>query len=143
MSQATGDVGKARVIAFIIDNVIASILTLALAATIESNDSLLDVILILPLFLSYFYVFEITWGRTPGKFLMGLEVLDVSGLPCTAAQIFVRTVTRLVEVNPILFGAVPAALAIATSKKHQRLGDLMAGTVVVSRKTQSMSTHQP
>ena len=143
MSQAVGDVGKARIIAFIIDNVIASILTLAMVATIESNDSFLDVMLILPTFLSYFYVFEITWGRTPGKFLMGLEVLDVSGMRCTAAQIFVRTLTRLVEVNPVLMGGVPAALAIVTSKKHQRLGDLMAGTVVVSTKTQGITTHQP
>jgi uncharacterized RDD family membrane protein YckC len=36
------------------------------------------------------------------------------------------------EANPILFGGIPAGIAIISSAKKQRIGDLLAGTVVVS-----------
>jgi uncharacterized RDD family membrane protein YckC len=38
-----------------------------------------------------------------------------------------------VEVNPILLGALPAALAGVFSKRHQRFGDMLGGSVVVRR----------
>ena len=39
---------------------------------------------------------------------------------------------RLLEVNPLLFGGLPAGIAILTSERKQRIGDMLAGTVVVS-----------
>jgi len=43
-------------------------------------------------------------------------------------------VTRLVEVNPLLLGGLPAGIAVAMSRRRQRLGDMLAGTYVVRRK---------
>jgi uncharacterized RDD family membrane protein YckC len=39
---------------------------------------------------------------------------------------------RILEVNPLLIGALPASIAILSSKRRQRIGDMLAGTVVVS-----------
>ena len=84
-------------------------------------------------YLSYFFGFEIIFARTPGKFLQGLVVRDINGGKCNVKQILIRTSTRIFEANPILFGGLPAALLVATSTSRQRLGDTLAGTVVVSK----------
>lgn len=42
-----------------------------------------------------------------------------------------RTFWRFLEANPILIGALPAALLIFFSKSHRRLGDYAAKTLVV------------
>jgi uncharacterized RDD family membrane protein YckC len=41
---------------------------------------------------------------------------------------------RIIEVNPLLFGGIPAGIAVILSRRKQRIGDLLAGTVVVSDK---------
>jgi uncharacterized RDD family membrane protein YckC len=51
-----------------------------------------------------------------------------------------RTLLRIVEVNPLLFGGLSAGLSIAATKRHQRLGDILAGTLVVRIK-EIPSTH--
>jgi len=45
----------------------------------------------------------------------------------------IRTLARLLEANPILLGGIPAGIAIFSSPRKQRIGDSLAGTVVVSR----------
>ncbi|MCP3963087.1 MAG: hypothetical protein GY719_35050 [bacterium] len=50
-----------------------------------------------------------------------------------------RTLLRVFEVNPLLFGSLPAGLLVAFTKKHQRLGDSLAGTVVVPRHSHAPS----
>jgi hypothetical protein len=45
-----------------------------------------------------------------------------------------RTLLRVIEVNPILLGALPAGIMLLVTKRRQRLGDLLAGTVVISNK---------
>ncbi len=46
----------------------------------------------------------------------------------------IRTLSRIIEVNPVLFGAIPAALVLLASERKQRLGDMLAGSIVVSDK---------
>jgi uncharacterized RDD family membrane protein YckC len=38
------------------------------------------------------------------------------------------------EANPILLGGIPAGIAIFSSERKQRIGDALAGTVVIPRK---------
>ena len=78
------------------------------------------------------FLFEGLTGTTPGKFLFGLWVRRVDRRRCSWGQVGVRTATRLLEVNPFLFGALPAGISVLTSGRHQRIGDKWAGTVVVS-----------
>lgn len=84
-------------------------------------------------YLGYYFFSEWLLGATPGKFFCGLRVRQLSGKRCTAGQIAIRTALRLLEVNPVLLGALPAGVSILFTKRRQRLGDLAAGTIVVRR----------
>ncbi|HEY0766141.1 MAG TPA: RDD family protein [Pyrinomonadaceae bacterium] len=133
MPQLVGDATKARVFAFIIDNLIACLLSLLLVGKINSANSFVSGSILSLTYLLYFFGFELALARTPGKIFQGLEIRDIEGGKCSPKQTFIRTLTRILEANPVLFGGLPAALLVATSVKHQRMGDSLAGTVVVPR----------
>ena len=133
MSQLIGDAGKGRIIAFIIDNFVACLLSFLLVGAVHSDNGFISGTALGLTYLSYFFVFELLWGRTPGKFFQGLVVRDINGGRCNARQILIRTLARLLEANPILLGGIPAGIALVSSAQKQRIGDALAGTVVVSR----------
>jgi uncharacterized RDD family membrane protein YckC len=81
--------------------------------------------------LAYYFVSEWLLGRTPVKLVAGLVVIRRDGKQPGLREALIRTGTRLLEVNPFLLGAAPAALSIIFSKRHQRWGDKWAGTLVV------------
>ena len=83
---------------------------------------------------AYFVVFEALWGRTLGKLITGTVVIDRNGRAPGFARALVRTLLRLIEVNPLLIGGLPAGIALLVTKRHQRMGDLLAGTYVVRKK---------
>lgn len=91
---------------------------------------MLDVVLIA----GYFIVLEAKLGWTVGKLATGLRVVDDSGRSPGLRAAVIRTILRLFEVNPFLFGGIPAGIAVNYSKARQRLGDMAAGTYVVSKK---------
>ena len=82
----------------------------------------------------YFPVLEALWGRTLGKLLTGLVIVDKDGRPPGFLKALLRTLLRLFEVNPLLLGGIPAAIAVVASKNRQRLGDMAARTYVVRAK---------
>lgn len=70
-----------------------------------------------------------TRGRTPGKQLFELRVVGDEGNPATGLALLLRNLLWLVDVLPL---PVPLGLVvILVTGRHQRLGDLVAGTVVV------------
>lgn len=68
-------------------------------------------------------------GATPGQRTMGLKVASVSGAPVTLPQSLIRNLLRVVDVMP--FGYLLGLTCCLFTKKFQRLGDLVANTVVV------------
>lgn len=77
----------------------------------------------------YFIVLEWLWrGQTLGKHLLGLRVVDVEGLRLAPWQVILRNVLRLVDMLPAAYGFGGAAVLL--SPRRQRLGDLVAGTLV-------------
>jgi len=82
------------------------------------------------LYFGYFAFFEIIWnGQTPGKRKIGIRVIKDSGRPLTAAESIGRNLLRIVDWLP-LFYAVGMVCAVLT-KENKRLGDLVAGSLVV------------
>jgi uncharacterized RDD family membrane protein YckC len=79
----------------------------------------------------YFPIGEGVWGRTIGKLVTGTIVVDATGHAPGLLKASLRTLLRLIEVNPLLAGGIPAALAVALSSKRQRLGDMVVRTYVV------------
>ena len=81
--------------------------------------------------LFYFPITEGLWGRSIGKLVSGTVVVDEKGRTPGIGKAALRTLTRLLEVNPFLLGGLPAGIVSMNTKGLQRIGDLWAGTYVV------------
>jgi len=79
----------------------------------------------------YFPVTEGLTGRSLGKLLTGTVVVTADGRVPGLGRAVVRTLLRVVEVNPLFFGGIPAGIAVLASSHGQRLGDMAARTYVV------------
>ena len=90
-------------------------------------------IFLIALFLmNWFYFVYFEAGKkcaTPGKKAMGLKVLTRAGGPMSFSQAIVRNFMRFVDFMPVAYGV--GLVSCLSTKKFQRLGDLLADTVVV------------
>jgi uncharacterized RDD family membrane protein YckC len=77
--------------------------------------------------IAYFLITEGVWGQSLGKYAASVAVVDDAGRPPGVLRAAIRTLVRVIEINPLLV----AAWAISFSKDRQRLGDYAAGTFVV------------
>ena len=134
MTELKGDATKTRLFAAMFDNVIATLVCIPLAAKLPGplSATARGVILVV-IYLGYFFVQEAAWGATLGKRIFGLRVVQLDGRTAGWVASLWRTLLRLLEVNPVLFGAIPGGLAVTWSKRKQRLGDMLARTVVIRR----------
>lgn len=85
---------------------------------------------------AYFIFFELRKGATPGKSLLGLKVVSTSGEPLTRQQAIGRDMARWYI--DAIFG-IPAFISILVTKKRQRVGDILAGTVVIDARPRNAS----
>jgi uncharacterized RDD family membrane protein YckC len=84
----------------------------------------------------YFALFEAVWtGQTPGKRLVGLRVIDVSGRPISVYAAIIRNLLRIVDQVPGIYAL--AIFSVLVTRRQQRLGDLAAGTVVVHERLEA------
>lgn len=67
-------------------------------------------------------------GQTLGKLALGLRTVSQTGLSINVAQAILRNLIRAADIAPPFF---PGLVAMAGTRRLQRLGDLAAGTVVV------------
>ena len=87
------------------------------------------IFLLFCLYWGYFAIFELFWnGQTPGKRQARIRVITASGRPINVFEAIARNFLRAVDLQ--LFYVV-GAIAIAVDRKYRRLGDLVAGTVVI------------
>lgn len=84
-------------------------------------------IAILAVYLGYFPFLEGIWdGRTVGKRAMHLRVVKRDGQPMRLGSNLLRNAVRLID-NIVFIGPV----LILVTPRHQRLGDMAGGTIVV------------
>lgn len=94
-------------------------------------------------FMEWFYnvIFEAgAKGATPGQRAMKLRVMSATGGPVTLAQAVMRNFLRVVDFMPGLY--LTGIVCLLFSKRFQRLGDLVANTVVTYADTsESLRAH--
>lgn len=82
------------------------------------------------IYTGYYALFEAIWnGQTPGKRMARIRVIGDSGRPITPSESVARNLMRIVDSLPSLYGI--GVLSILISKQNKRLGDFLAGTIVV------------
>lgn len=81
----------------------------------------------------YHIWFEVrSQGRTIGKRMAGLRVVDGRGLPITLEQSFVRNIVRVLDFLPVFYGL--GGLVSLIDRDRRRLGDILADTLVVQER---------
>ncbi len=110
----------------------------------------------------YFLWFEIRWnGQTPGKRQMGLRVIRDGGYPVNVYAVIARNLLRVIDGMPVItLGLIAGGLAddnaamaalgglsilvslgfMLFSARYQRLGDFVAGTMVVKQRAPRVPT---
>jgi uncharacterized RDD family membrane protein YckC len=91
-------------------------------------------VMIIVLFLiltGYFAFFEWLWsGQTPGKRWLKLRVIREDGRPITFWEASVRNLIRSFDMMPAPFYSI-GLISVFSTTRDQRVGDMVAGTVVV------------
>ena len=138
-----GEVLGARILAFVVDTVVIGVAVVVLAllfgllgAGIGSR-SLLGVGLLIAGFVGlllqfgYFVYFEGKTGQTPGKRLLDVVVVKEDGRPCDYADAAVRNLLRIVDSIGLVIPYLVGLIVMFVTEDNQRIGDLVADTVVV------------
>jgi uncharacterized RDD family membrane protein YckC len=106
----------------------------SIEAVIASAPKWVLAVVILVLFLilaGYFAFFEWAWsGQTPGKRWLKLRVLREDGRPITFWEAAVRNLLRTLDMMPAPFYSI-GLISVFSTTRDQRVGDMVAGTVVV------------
>jgi len=89
------------------------------------------IVVVFLIFSSYFAFFEWIWnGQTPGKRWLKLRVIREDGRPVTFWEAAVRNLVRTLDMMPAPFYSI-GLISVFVSSSDQRVGDMVAGTVVV------------
>jgi len=81
----------------------------------------------------YFAFFETIWkGQTPGKRYAGIRVIKDTGRPINVFEAIGRNLMRAVDGLPGVYGV--GVVCMMLNQQSRRLGDFVAGTVVVHEK---------
>lgn len=91
------------------------------------------VIVAFPLWLYHLLCELFMNGQSIGKRQMNIKVINIQGLPVSFSSYFIRWLFRLIDVF-MTFGGL-AVLTIVMNGRGQRIGDIAAGTAVVSLKS--------
>jgi uncharacterized RDD family membrane protein YckC len=88
----------------------------------------------------YSLIQESLWeGRTIGKKIMKMKVIKIDGYQAGFGDYLIRWLFRTIDV--LIGSGIIGLIFIATNKKSQRLGDMAAGTAVISLKNKININH--
>ncbi len=122
-----------RIIAYLIDGVVVwsyIIICATILASMKINETWLYVLILGIPYLFYDLLLEILMdGQTIGKKARDIKVVKLDGTQPTIASYLLRWLIRPVDV---FFSGAIAILVISINGKGQRLGDIAAGTSVIS-----------
>ncbi len=137
ISQNTAHLGD-RMVAYLVDSFIILaylilVIMLLVSLEIDFGDMwAIYLLLSLPSFLYYVLLESFMDGQTVGKKLMQVRVVKLDGSKPSFASYFIRWILRIIDV--VLTSGGIAVLTILIRGTGQRVGDIAAGTTVISEK---------
>lgn len=130
------DMAIQAVVAFIVFLIVVLLLPAIRWATVLGPQWMIAGVIIVVFLLNsgYFAFFEAIWnGQTPGKRYAQIRVMKDDGRPISAYDSMARNLLRIADELPGMYAV--GVISILFSKQNKRLGDYVAGTVVVHEKT--------
>lgn len=119
--------------------VTASIGGLAIGDAVSGVSTGVILVVLFVLEWGYYTFWEITWnGATPGKRALDLRVVTVDGHPLRVGDSFLRNLLRAADFLP--GGYALGLLSMARDNRFRRLGDLVAGTMVVVEEKRTVAS---
>ena len=89
---------------------------------------LLIVIFTLEWFYPVFYE-VLNNGKTPGKKIIGIKVVNTNGSQLDWGASMTRNIIRFIDMLPLVYGV--GFISVLLSRHSQRIGDIVAGTIVI------------
>ncbi len=130
-----------RILAWIVDIMIilSYVLSIVLIISFDwfSGSDVITFVFFVPLFFYDFAFEQFNNGQSPGKKLMKIKVIALDGTQGSFGKHFLRWILRPIDVG-ISYG-LAAVITILINGKGQRIGDIVAGTSVVSLKQRTKS----
>ncbi len=118
-----------RALATIIDLVVVGIYCL-IASIVSSGSTTISSLLMMPVLLCYHLLFEyLNEGQSLGKKALKLKVISLSGERPALLDLVMRWMFRLLDITGSL--GILACIFVSSSKKKQRIGDILGNTAVV------------
>jgi len=134
-----------RFFAFAVDFAIRAVVFVILLLVMLPFGNLgVGVLLVLLFAIEWLYpvLFEVFWrGQTPGKKALGISVINDDLTPVTLGTSLVRNLLRTVDFLPLLY--LLGLVTMLFNRRFQRLGDLAAGTLVISVRESSRPGQVP
>ncbi len=111
--------------------VVSVIVALGLRNSTQSTLTTVMAVLAFGALFGYPIAFEtLMRGRTPGKAALRLRVVGVDGAPVTLRETTLRAMGGIVD-KLLPPGGITGVLFVLGTSRHQRVGDLIAGTIVI------------
>lgn len=99
--------------------------------------SAISILMTFAVYTGYFVLFETLWrGQTPGKRYSKIRVIREDGQPAGVTQAILRALIRPID-DTFFIGL----LLIVLTKREKRLGDLLAGTLVIQEERAVISAN--
>lgn len=96
-------------------------------------------VLFFPLIIYSITLESIFEGQSFGKKLVKIKVVKIDGYQASFGDYLIRWFFRIIDFS--LFNGIIGLIAVASSKKSQRLGDMAAGTAVITLKNKINISH--
>jgi len=98
------------------------------------SDSGIGIIILVSIYVTLFVFYDLICeifmnGQSVGKRMMKIKVISLDGGRPTVSQYLMRWLFRIIDFA--IGGGVCAIVCVAVTEKHQRLGDIVAGTTLV------------
>lgn len=137
-----------RILAFVVDALIQALVGIVLVGGlfVIGPDSVVTVVVMLVAVtvggLAYHPIFEtFNRGRSPGKMLLGLRVVTREGGSVRFRHAAIRGLLAIVDFQ-LTYG-LAALVSVLATQDNQRLGDLVAGTLVVRERSGAGAAPRP
>lgn len=105
----------------------------------ENSFSIILLLLLMSPIVFYTLMFETFMdGQTLGKKLVKIKVVKIDGYQAGFFEFLIRWIFSIIDIQ---MGYVPGVLSMVSTQHTQRLGDLAAGTAVITEKSKYNISH--